>query len=481
MCLLLLAACSNETPKEQPPITQTTDTNKVNTLADYFTTPITYNADSIRMHKKIRVILHNSPISYFLYKGQPMGFQYELAARFAKDNNLEIEVVLAHDIQHAMQLLGEGKGDVIATGLTINPERKEYVNFTDLVYSTYQCLIQHKPEKWRVMHPATLESQMLRDVLDLDGDTVHVKYASTYKARLNNLADEIGGDITVVEREDSLLTLDLMAEVASGKIKYTVADNNLADLGTIYYDNLDVETAVSFTQQIAWAVRKNDPELMDMLNVWIEESKRNGIRNILYKKYFSESRSVKNRMDSPYNFIKEGELSPYDDLIKQYADTIDWDWRLLAAQIYKESQFDPKAKSWVGAKGLMQLMPRTAASYGVSKPQDPERGIYGGTRHILWLTDLFEDKIEDPVERQKFILGAYNVGQGHVFDAQRLAVKHGKDPQNWDDVAEMLLKKSSPKYYKDPVVKHGYCRGIEVVTYVERIYEVYGLYKDLMS
>ncbi|MCT4623674.1 MAG: lytic transglycosylase F, partial [Schleiferiaceae bacterium] len=123
----------------------------------------------------------------------------------------------------------------------------------------------------------------------------------------------------------------------------------------------------------------------------------------------------------------------------------------------------------------------TAASYGVHNPTNPERGIYGGTRHIVWLEDLFQERIEDPIERQKFILGAYNVGQGHVFDAQRLAEKYGKDPQKWDDVAYYLLKKSSPKYYNDKVVKYGYCRGIEVVTYVDRIYEVYALYEDLFE
>lgn len=474
--LLLLFVIACQTGKEKSEKVDVAQPTEIEQVA-----PIIFDLDSIQKRGVLRVILNNSPISYFVYKGHPMGFQYELAARFAKDLNLDIEVVLAENIEHAIDLLVAGKGDLLATGLTANAERRKSVGFTDRIYSTHQCLIQRKPENWRKMNKHTLNSRMLRDVLDLEKDTVYVKYASSYKNRLSNLSEEIGEKIYVIEAPDSLLALDLMDQVAEGKIKYTVADDNLAKLGEIFHDNIDYETPISFAQQVAWAVRQDDEKLMEAANNWIEVCKESGIRNIIYNKYFGNTRSVEKRMESPYNFIKEGELSPYDDLIKKYANEIGWDWRLLAAQIYKESNFNPKARSWVGAKGLMQLMPRTAASYGVHNPTNPERGIYGGTRHIVWLEDLFQERIEDPVERQKFILGAYNVGQGHVFDAQRLAEKYGKDPQKWDDVAYYLLKKSSPKYYNDKVVKYGYCRGIEVVTYVDRIYEVYALYEDLFE
>jgi membrane-bound lytic murein transglycosylase F len=475
VCLLILFSCQESVEEvvieEEPSAATTLDVEKL----------FIHNLDSIAKKNTLRVILNNSAISFYVYKGQPMGFQYELAARFAKDNGLNVEVVLADNIDHAMELLISGKGDLIATGLTVESGRAEVIDFTDRVYSTHQCLVQRKPEKWRRMNKHTLNSRMLRDVLDLEDDTVYVKYASSYLQRMQNLSDEIGEKIYVIEAGDSMLAMDLMKEVSKGEIKYTVADQNLATLGAMYFDNLDIETEVSFSQQVAWGIRKNSPELMMELNRWIKALKKSGIRNILYNKYFGNSRSVGNRMESPYTFIKEGQLSPYDDLLKKYAATIHWDWRLLAAQTFKESRFDPKAKSWVGARGLMQLMPRTAAAYRIGNLTDPEQSIKGGTEHIQWLANLFEDKILDSLERQKFIIGSYNVGQGHVFDAQRLAEKYGKDPQKWEDVAHFLLKKSHSKYYNDPVVKYGYCRGIEVVTYVKRIYEIYDIYKGLIE
>ncbi len=180
--------------------------------------------------------------------------------------------------------------------------------------------------------------------------------------------------------------------------------------------------------------------------------------------------------------VDGGALSAYDDLIKQAADSLDWDWRLLAALIFRESKFDPEAKSWVGASGLMQLMPRTGKAYGVENFLDPAQNIMGGTKHIQWLENFWSNKVPDSVERHKFILGSYNVGQGHVLDAQNLAEKYSRNPMVWDDnVAYFLLQKSRSEYFRDPVVKHGYCRGAEPFNYVREIYSLYEQYRMIIE
>ncbi len=478
-CLVLALHSCSESPKTN--IKQKEIEPHEVSIPEKVLIPIVKDLDVINESNTIKVILTNSPVSYFIYKGEPMGFQYELATRFAKDQGLEIEVVLAESIQGATDLLLLGEGDILATGLTMSQERLEIMGFSDRIYSTHQVLVQKKPDNWMRMSKHNINRKMTRDVLDLEDDSIHVKNGSVFKDRIENLSDEIGAPIHILESEDTVSTEDLMKEVSLGIIKYTVVDDNTALLGQMFYDNLDIETPLSFSQQVAWAVRKESPLLEKAMNDWIAESKKTGLRNILYNKYFGESRAVERRLASPYTYIEKGKLSPYDDIIKEYAEEIGWDWRLLAAQIFKESRFDPKAKSWVGAQGLMQLMPRTAAAYHISNLTDPRESINGGTTHIQWLTGLFEDKIEDSFERQKFIIGSYNVGHGHVFDAQRLAEKYGKDPQNWEDVSGFLLKNSNAKYYHDPVVKYGYCRGIEVVTYVERIYEIYNLYKEMFN
>ena len=187
-------------------------------------------------------------------------------------------------------------------------------------------------------------------------------------------------------------------------------------------------------------------------------------------------------MNSDFFTAKCGCISPYDDLIKDFAEDIDWDWRLLTSLIYQESGFDPNSSSWAGAEGLMQLMPETAAEYGLDSTANPQDNIEAGVKYLKWLEVQFEEKVTDSLERRKFVLAAYNVGLGHIFDAMRLAEKYELDPQMWkDNVAEMILKKSNPTYYRDEVVYYGYCRGTETYKYVNEINSRFEHYKNVTT
>ncbi|MCX4330659.1 MAG: transglycosylase SLT domain-containing protein [Muribaculaceae bacterium] len=172
-------------------------------------------------------------------------------------------------------------------------------------------------------------------------------------------------------------------------------------------------------------------------------------------------------------------MSPkYDKLFKRYAPTINWDWRMLAAQAYTESRFNPKARSFAGARGLMQIMPRTGRSYGLRNANDPEQSVRAAVSYLDDLNRMFESKVPDADERKKFILASYNAGQGHIFDAMRLAEKIGLDPQKWDDnVEKTVLMLANPQHYNDNVVKYGYLRGRETFDYVDRILKLYNLGK----
>jgi membrane-bound lytic murein transglycosylase F len=175
-------------------------------------------------------------------------------------------------------------------------------------------------------------------------------------------------------------------------------------------------------------------------------------------------------------------ISKYDDAVKRESDRIGWDWRLVSSMIYQESRFNPKAVSWAGAFGLMQLMPATAGRFGVSRNSSPESHIRAGVSFLKWLDKRFEDDIRNPEERIKFILAAYNVGKGHVDDARRLAEKYGNDPNVWEEsVEKWLLNKSQPKYYRDPVVKYGYARGIETSNYVKQVIDRFDHYKNIVD
>ena len=178
--------------------------------------------------------------------------------------------------------------------------------------------------------------------------------------------------------------------------------------------------------------------------------------------------------------LRRGEISAYDNLFKTYAQTIGWDGRLLAAPGYVESHFDPNATSWAGARGLMQLMPRTAAHYGRHDGSitDPDNSVYAASRYIADLNRILSSYVKDRDERIKFILAAYNSGIAHIYDAIALARKHGKNPALWhDNVSEALMMKSNPECYNDPVCRYGYFRGRQTVEYVKEVTRVYERFK----
>lgn len=437
--------------------------------------------EHIKKDGKLNVLTTYSSTSYFLYRGQPMGYEYELLKRFAEHLGVELNIAISNNIDTMYQELLNGKVNIIAHGLTITEERKKLVNFSEYLYLTHQVLVQKKPDNWRKMKWSKLQSSLKHDVIDLIGDTVSVRDKSSYINRLSNLSEEMGGQIHVDTLPANLSTDRIIEMVADGKIKYTVADNNIASINASYYPILDIDVPVSFSQRISWAVHPDSPNLEKVLNDWIKEMKKEAIYYVIYNKYFKNERGFRNRGKSDYLSLNENKISKYDDIVKTYAKTIDWDWRLLAALIYQESKFDPKIKSWAGAHGLMQIMPATAKSLGVTNRHDPEQSVKGGTKYLDILWKRF-DTVEDSVQRIKFTMAAYNCGYSHVVDAQNLAKAEGFSEIIWDEnVAEMILKLSNREYFTKPFIKYGYVRGREPYNYVEQIFKRYEQYKQFIN
>lgn len=232
------------------------------------------------------------------------------------------------------------------------------------------------------------------------------------------------------------------------------------------------------TDSTSWMVRRDSKQLADSLRGWYRPALLAQVKK--EERYAFSTANVRRHVYAPMLNAAKGEISSYDHYFKMYAAACRWDWRLMAAQCYQESTFDPKAYSWAGARGLMQIMPATAAQIGLpeSKMYDPEENIYAAVRYIIKLTSHFQD-IRDPRERQLFVLGSYNGGFFHIRDAMALAKKNGKNPHRWDDVSEYVLKLSMPQYYNDPVVKYGYMRGQETATYVSRIRDRWAQYRGV--
>ena len=217
-----------------------------------------------------------------------------------------------------------------------------------------------------------------------------------------------------------------------------------------------------------WAVAAGNKSLADTLNSWFKPQLISQVQK--EETFLLSSRSITRHVYSPFLNRQKGVISKYDRLFQTYAPTARMDWRLMAAQCYQESCFDPNAKSWAGAQGLMQIMPSTAAHLGLPQnmAHDPEANVAASARYMAELQGLLSD-IGDPAQRILYALAAYNGGLYHIRDAMALAKKHGRNPHNWGDVSEFVLLLSQPAYYCDPVVKHGYMRGAETVDYVQRI------------
>ena len=231
---------------------------------------------------------------------------------------------------------------------------------------------------------------------------------------------------------------------------------------------------------LGWIVGDDKEDLEEELKAWYKPGMLAEVKK--EEEFLLSNRAVRRRVFAPMLNRAGGVISHYDGFFQRYASTIRWDWRLLAAQCYQESTFDPKARSWAGACGLMQIMPGTADHLGLSRANiyDPEQIIAAAVRYLAELERNFSD-IREHSERTKFVLAAYNGGHFHIRDAMALARKNGRNANSWREVESFVLGLSQPQYYNDPVVKNGYMRGSETVDYVRKIHERWNGYRGVKT
>lgn len=437
--------------------------------------------EKIKKRNKIVALTDYNSHGYFIYRGTPMGFQYELLNSLADYLDVNLEIVVKNDLVKSLDDIQNLKYDLLAMDLAITHDRREKMLFTHPIYQSRQVLVQKMPDGWRSMRTwDEIESYMVRDAIQLQGKTVHIKKGSVFYNRLYHINLETGGEINIIE--DKVSVDELIEQVSEGKIEYTICDSHVAAINKKYHKNIDIETKLGdYSQNLAWALPLNSDSLLVVINEWLDQYKKSKEFYYVFNKYFKNSRTTK-MAKSEYYSHGGGKISPYDDLIKKYSKDIHWDWRLLASLIYQESKFDPDAESWSGAFGLMQMMPTTAEQYGLSDTSSPATQIEAGVKYINLIDKQLEPLVGDSIERRKFVMASYNAGLAHVLDAQRLAKKYQKNPEVWDNnVDYYLLNKSKPEYYEDSVVYYGYCRGSEPYKYVNEIYERYQHYSNLIK
>ena len=412
-----------------------------------------------------------TPTGFFILKGDTMGYDYDRICDFARSRGIALRFKVARSMPALLDLLKKRQVDVLACEIPVTAEYKARVLHCGAVNETYQVLVQHSGKG------------MIYDVTQLIGREVYVEKGSKYESRLRNLDNEVGGGITIhtVEGEAALPT-ELIQRVSRREIGYTIVDSDIAQMNLTYYDSINIGLRVGFAQHSSWAVDKRDQWLADSINVWAASVNAQEYSKQALKHYFEMNRGPKPdsvKVDTPA-VTPPGAISPYDHVFKQYAKELGWDWRLLAAIAYSESGFDPNATSWMGARGLMQVMPRTARSFGVANEGDlanPEVSVRVASQILKELDGIMRGKT-DATDRIKFVLAAYNAGSGHVTDAIALARKYELDPRVWsENVEQAMLWKMDPEYYNDSVCSNGYCRGTEPVDYVVKVLNCFENYQ----
>ncbi len=414
----------------------------------------------------IRAAVDNNSTGYYIYKGRRMGYEYELLRDLAKKLDVQLHLVLVSDIEKAFRYLESGKVDLIAMNLEPTEQRANQAAFSLPLGQLSTVLV------------GSGKSPQITDWEQLQGDTIHVRQGAVYKSQLCALRDSLQINFTVVESSDHEETL--IDQVVKKKIKWTVADQNIAQANATYYGGLGISWKIQKEANVSWAVRENSTYLLDTVNRWVE-SNQNELIPILYAKYFLDSKNSYFRNTSPFSSLAGNRISVYDELIRQGAEQLGWDWRLLASLVYKESKFDTVATSYAGAHGLLQLMPVTLARFGVTDPSDPQQSLMGGVRYLRYLDKFWIERVPETNERIKYVLASYNIGHGHVEDAWRLALKHGRNTQTWSEVSDFLQLKSDPDYYQDPVVKSGFAKGHLAVNYVQDVLSLFDSYKALVE
>lgn len=286
-------------------------------------------------------------------------------------------------------------------------------------------------------------------------------------------AQKIGVSLRVEVCSDSTEMMARLSRNEGDIVAFPVSKNELEKTGV--RDSF-ISCGTTDSISVAWAVNAGNKGLAEEIDSWYSSKLVAQVKDEM--KTMLTTGFVKRHV---YPFMlnkKDAVISRFDPMFRKHAPRAQCDWTLIAAQCYQESCFDPKAHSWAGACGLMQIMPSTADHLGLPRADiySPEPNIAAACKYMAELQGKFSD-VANRQERLCFALASYNGGYHHIRDAMELAKKYGKNPYRWSSVREFVLGLQSPQYYKDPVVRNGYMRGSETADYVDKIMDRWNQYR----
>lgn len=422
--------------------------------------------DGMQKRRVIRILVPYSKTLFFVDRGRQMGVVAEIGQRFEtwlnarhKTKALALTVafvpVARGDLERALL---DGRGDIVAGNLTITPERLALADFADPWMSQVKELIVTGPS-----------SPSLTSLDDLAGREVYVRAASSYASHLRELSTTFEAKglkpVTIKPADVNLEDEDLLEMVSAGLLPFAVVDDHKAALWSLVFKDLKVrpDLAVNTGGAVAWAIRKNSPLLKAELNAFVREHKLGtAFGNDVKRRFFGSDRVVKNA----YSEADAKRFRDLSALFRSHGDAYHFDWLMLMAQGYQESQLDQSRKSHRGAVGVMQLLPKTAAAkpIGITGVEsDVSKNVQAGAAYMRYITETYiaKDPAIDERNRVLFAFAAYNAGPGNLRKFRRIAQEQGLDPNVWFGNVEHAAAQ---------VV------GRETVQYVSNIYKYYIAY-----
>ena len=407
----------------------------------------------------LRVLTRNSGTTYYEGPYGLTGVEYDLAAGFARDLGVRLELRVPDTFSQILQDIKAGNADMAAAGLTVTDDRRRQFNFS----ASYQRITPQLVYRIGTPSPQNLD--------DLHG-SFEVVANSSHAERLRALQGEYP-DMSFEENHE-LESEQLLNLVWEQVIDYTVADSNEVAISRRFYPELRVAFDISQPEPLAWAFPPGeDLSLVNKANEYLQSLRKNGQLDRILEKYYTYVADFDYVGTRRFMQHIEQRLPEFRAMFEQAGKDTGIDWRLLAAVGYQESHWNPKAVSPTGVRGLMMLTQDTMKQLGIDADRhDAQASIEGGARYIAQVKKRLPKRVKDPA-RTWMALAAYNIGYGHLEDARILAEQDGVDPNKWIDVKKYLPRLSQKKWYKK--TRHGYARGHEPVRYVENIRSYYDI------
>ena len=400
----------------------------------------------------LRVILRYSASDYFIYKGIPIGFQYELLRELEKELKLNIEIITENSIKNISHELFKENFDIA---------------ILDLPQCEFLLPLFNRSVPHSYSHPVLVTGNN-----EDTSSNKQIIVSSDFFAKLFFDIQSKFQDFSI-QICNCFTTEELFEQVDNNEIQYLVCDYNQAITLLPFYSNVQILEKAGPLFERRWILNPKNIQLNEDINHWLLDFKKTNKYRWLLRKYFAQESPLINASFAKNSY---NNISQYDDIIKKYAEQYDFDWRFVASIICQESKFIPRLTGNGGSYGLMQMMPVTMEYYGISELVDEVAHIHAGVKHLSSIRKSFED-IDNKEEQLYFVAAAYNAGRGHIFDAQRLCAKAGKDFKIWQNISPFLKLKSHRDIVLDEVVKSGYYPGSHTVKYVQQVMNRYQAYK----